>query len=43
MQIGQLTAFLTYLMQILISVMMATFMFVMVPAPRSAPSASWMC
>ena len=31
MQIGTLTAFLSYLMQILISVMMATFMFVMVP------------
>jgi ATP-binding cassette subfamily B multidrug efflux pump len=31
MQIGALTAFLSYLMQILISVMMATFMFVMVP------------
>ena len=31
MQIGQLTAFLSYLMQILISVMMATFMFMMVP------------
>ncbi len=31
MQIGQLTAFLTYLLQILMSVMMATFMFVMVP------------
>jgi ATP-binding cassette subfamily B multidrug efflux pump len=31
MQIGALTAFLSYLMQILVSVMMATFMFVMVP------------
>jgi ATP-binding cassette subfamily B protein len=31
MQIGELTAFLSYLMQILISVMMATFMFMMVP------------
>jgi ATP-binding cassette subfamily B multidrug efflux pump len=31
MQIGALTAFLSYLMQILISVMMATFMFIMVP------------
>ena len=31
MKIGALTAFLTYLMQILMSVMMATFMFVMVP------------
>jgi ATP-binding cassette, subfamily B, multidrug efflux pump len=31
MQIGALTAFLAYLIQILISVMMATFMFVMVP------------
>jgi ATP-binding cassette subfamily B protein len=31
MQIGALTAFLTYLVQILMSVMMATFMVVMVP------------
>ncbi|RJQ81833.1 ABC transporter ATP-binding protein [Pseudonocardiaceae bacterium YIM PH 21723] len=31
MQIGALTAFLAYLMQILMSVMMATFMFIMVP------------
>ncbi|MGH3379320.1 MAG: ABC transporter ATP-binding protein [Actinoallomurus sp.] len=31
MQIGALTAYLTYLMQILMSVMMATFMFMMVP------------
>ncbi|MGZ4522153.1 MAG: ABC transporter ATP-binding protein [Mycobacteriaceae bacterium] len=31
MQIGALTAFLTYLMQILMAVMMATFMFMMVP------------
>ncbi len=31
MQVGSLTAFLTYLLQILMSVMMATFMFVMVP------------
>jgi ATP-binding cassette subfamily B protein len=31
MQIGSLTAFLSYLMQILMSVMMATFMVVMVP------------
>jgi ATP-binding cassette subfamily B multidrug efflux pump len=30
-QIGELTAFLTYLMQILMSVMMATFMLMMVP------------
>ncbi len=30
-QVGALTAFLTYLIQILISVMMATFLFVMVP------------
>ena len=40
MQIGALTAFLSYLMQILMSVMMATFMFVMIPGPRCAPSAS---
>jgi ATP-binding cassette subfamily B protein len=31
MQIGSLTAYLTYLLQILMSVMMATFMFIMVP------------
>jgi ATP-binding cassette subfamily B protein len=31
MQIGALTAFLTYLMQILMAVMMATFMFMVVP------------
>jgi ATP-binding cassette subfamily B multidrug efflux pump len=37
MQIGSLTAFLTYLLQILMSVMMATLMFVMVP--RAAVSA----
>ena len=37
MQVGSLTAFLTYLMQILMSVMMATFMLMMVP--RSSVSA----
>ena len=37
MPIGNLTAFLTYIMQILLSVMMATIMFVMVP--RAAASA----
>ena len=31
MQIGALTAFLSYLMQILMSIMMATFMLVMIP------------
>lgn len=31
MQIGALTAFLAYLMQIVMAVMMATFMFIMVP------------
>jgi ATP-binding cassette subfamily B protein len=31
MQVGALTAFLTYLIQILMSVMMATFLFVLVP------------
>ncbi len=41
-QVGQLTAFLTYLMQILMSVMMASMMMVMAPrAPPSAPAASW--
>lgn len=37
MQIGAMTAFLSYLMQILISVMMSTFMLVMIP--RAAVSA----
>jgi ATP-binding cassette subfamily B protein len=37
MEIGSLTAFLTYLLQILMSVMMATFMIVMIP--RAAVSA----
>jgi ATP-binding cassette, subfamily B, multidrug efflux pump len=37
MQIGALTAFLTYLIQILMSVMMATFMVIMIP--RAAVSA----
>jgi ATP-binding cassette subfamily B protein len=37
LEVGQLTAFLSYLMQILMSVMMATFMFMM--APRAAVSA----
>ena len=51
MQIGALTAFLSYLLQILMSVMMATFMFMMVPAGRglrgadprgrSTPSPTW--
>jgi ATP-binding cassette subfamily B protein len=31
LQVGELTAFLSYLMQILMSVMLATFMFMMVP------------
>jgi ATP-binding cassette subfamily B protein len=31
MEVGALTAFLSYLMQILMSVMMATFMFIMIP------------
>jgi ATP-binding cassette, subfamily B, multidrug efflux pump len=37
MEIGSLTAFLSYIMQILISIMMATFMFVILP--RAAVSA----
>ena len=36
MQIGNLSAFLQYVMQILFSVMMATFMFVMVPRAAAA-------
>jgi ATP-binding cassette subfamily B protein len=31
LQVGALTAFLSYLMQILMSIMMATFMFIMIP------------
>jgi ATP-binding cassette subfamily B multidrug efflux pump len=31
MQVGALTAFLSYLLQILMSIMMATFMFIMIP------------
>ncbi|WP_328460779.1 ABC transporter ATP-binding protein/permease [Actinoplanes sp. NBC_00393] len=31
MQVGELTAFISYLMQILMSIMMATFMFMMIP------------
>lgn len=41
MQIGALTAFLSYLMQILMSVMMATFMFAMIP--RAAVCAERIC
>lgn len=37
MQIGQITAYMTYLVQILMAVMMATFMFMMIP--RAAVSA----
>ncbi|NYI69611.1 ATP-binding cassette subfamily B protein [Naumannella cuiyingiana] len=37
LQVGQLTAYIAYLIQILMSVMMATFLFVM--APRAAVSA----
>ncbi|MDA8290116.1 MAG: ABC transporter ATP-binding protein [Actinomycetota bacterium] len=36
MQVGALTAFLTYLVQVLMSVMMATFMFVMVPRAEAS-------
>jgi ATP-binding cassette subfamily B protein len=41
MQIGALTAFMTYLVQILMSVMMATFMSMMVP--RASVSAGRIC
>ena len=34
LQVGELTAFLSYLMQILLSVMMATFMLMLVPRPE---------
>ncbi|MEZ5136673.1 MAG: ABC transporter ATP-binding protein [Acidimicrobiales bacterium] len=43
MQIGALIAFLSYLVQILMSVMMASFVAVMVPAPPCAPNASRRC
>ena len=44
MQIGSLTAFLTYLIQILMSVMMATFLMMLAAAGRSsAPSGSARC
>jgi len=43
MQIGSLTAFLSYLLQILMSVMMATFMFMLVPRAEVCASASWRC
>ncbi len=36
MQIGALTAFLSYLVQVLMAVMMATFMFVMVPRAEAS-------
>lgn len=36
MQVGALTAFLSYLVQVLMSVMMATFMFVMVPRAEAS-------
>ncbi len=36
MQIGALTAFLTYLVQVLMAVMMATFMFLMVPRAEAS-------
>lgn len=41
LQVGQLTAFLAYLIQILMSVMMATF--IMVVAPRAAVCATRIC
>ncbi|MDJ0315667.1 ABC transporter ATP-binding protein [Arthrobacter antibioticus] len=41
MQIGALTAFLSYIMQILMAVMMAMFMFMMIP--RAAVSAERIC
>jgi len=36
MQVGALTAFLTYLVQVLMAVMMATFMFLMVPRAEAS-------
>jgi len=36
MQIGSLTAFLTYLVQVLMAVMMATFMFLMIPRAEAS-------
>ena len=43
MQIGTLTAFQSYLIQILMSVMMATFMFMLFPRRRFRPSGSPRC
>ena len=43
MQVGALVAFLSYLIQILMAVMMGTWVFMMGPAPRCAPSASRRC
>ena len=46
MQVGSLTAFLAYLIQILVAVMMATFMLMVVPravvaADRTSPDYTW--
>ena len=43
MPIGNLTAFLAYILQILMSVLMAVIMVILVPVPRPAPSASGRC
>ncbi len=40
LQVGALIAYLSYLIQILMAVVMATFMFSMIPAPRSPPAGS---
>ena len=43
MQVGSLVAFLSYLIQILMAVMMGTWVFMMGPAPRCAQGASRRC
>ena len=42
-QVGSLVAYLSYLVQILMSVVMATFMISMIPGPRCRPTASRRC
>ncbi|EUA50156.1 ABC transporter transmembrane region family protein [Mycobacterium xenopi 3993] len=43
MQVGSLVAFLSYFMQILIAVLMATMLLMMLPRPRCVPSGSPRC
>ena len=43
LEIGALTAMMSYVMQIMMSVMMASFLAMMAPRARCAPNASWRC